>query len=62
VVDVEGARELSRRLTEAQSVRFIELDQGAHIMPRDEGRAVLQQEVLAFLGRARTLDSGAPTV
>jgi carboxylesterase len=60
VVDVRGARELARRLTQAQSVRFIELDKGAHIMPRDEGRAVLQQEVLAFLKRARSLDSGAP--
>ena len=62
VVDVRGTRELARRLKHAQSVRFIELDQGAHIMPRDEGRLVLQQEVLAFLRRARTLDSGAPTV
>ena len=61
VVDIRGARELARRLTQAQSVRFIELDKGAHIMPRDEGRAVLQQEVLAFLKRARSLDSGAPT-
>jgi carboxylesterase len=61
VVDIRGARELARRLIHAQSVRFIELDKGAHIMPRDEGRAVLQQEVLAFLKRARTLDSGAPT-
>ncbi len=62
VVDGRGAKELARRLKHAQSVRFIELDQGAHIMPRDEGRAVLQQEVLAFLRRARTLDSGTPTV
>lgn len=61
VVDIRGARALARRLTHAQSVRFIELDQGAHIMPRDEGRAVLQQEVLAFLRRACTLDSRAPT-
>jgi carboxylesterase len=61
VVDARGARELARRLTRAQSVRFIELEQGAHIMPRDEGRAVLQQEVLAFLRRARALDSGTPT-
>lgn len=61
VVDVRGAKELARRLKHAQSVRFIELDQGAHIMPRDEGRSVLQQEVLAFLRRARTLDSGTPT-
>ena len=60
VVDDRGARELARRLTQAQSVRFIELEKGAHVMPRDEGRAVLQQEVLAFLKRARTLDSGAP--
>jgi carboxylesterase len=62
VVDAKGARELARRLTHAQSVRFIELDKGAHIMPRDAGRWVLQQEVLAFLRRARTLDSGSPTV
>jgi carboxylesterase len=61
VVDVRGARELARRLDHAQSVRFIELEKGAHIMPRDEGRLVLQQEVLSFLRRARTLDSGAPT-
>jgi carboxylesterase len=61
VVDVRGARELARRMTAAPSVRFIELDQGAHIMPRDAGRFLLQQEVLAFLRRARTLDSGTPT-
>lgn len=61
VVDVRGARALVRRLTRAPSVRFIELDHGAHIMPRDEGRQVLAQEVLAFLRRARTLDSGPAT-
>jgi carboxylesterase len=61
VVDARGAKSLARRLTHARSVRFIELDRGAHIMPRDEGRFVLQQEVLAFLRRARTLDSAAPT-
>jgi carboxylesterase len=61
VVDRRGARALARRLIRARSVRFIELDRGAHIMPRDEGRLVLEQEVLAFLRRARTLDSGAPT-
>jgi pimeloyl-ACP methyl ester carboxylesterase len=58
VVDNQGTRALARRLTHAASVRFIELDRGAHIMPRDEARLVLQQEVLAFLRRARTLDSG----
>jgi carboxylesterase len=62
VVDIRGAQELARRLTRASSVRFIELDLGAHIMPRDEGRSVLQQEVLAFLRRARPRDSGAPRV
>ena len=62
VVDAQGTRALARRLGRAASVRFIELERGAHIMPRDEGRLVLQQEVLAFLRRARTLDSGAPTV
>ncbi len=62
VVDNRGTQELARRLSRAASVRFIELDRGAHILPRDEGRPVLQQEVLAFLRRARTLDSGAPTV
>ncbi len=61
VVDIRGAQELARRLSRAASVRFIELEMGAHIMPRDEGRAVLQQEVLAFLKRARALDSGAAT-
>lgn len=59
VVDARGARALARRLTRARSVRFIELDRGAHIMPRDEGRRVLEAEVLAFLRRARTLDGGA---
>ena len=62
VVDNRGARALARRLRRAQSVRFIELDKGAHIMPRDEGRLLLQQEVLGFLRRARTLDSGTGTV
>jgi carboxylesterase len=61
VVDIRGARALVRRLTRASSVRFIELDRGAHIMPRDEGRQVLAQEVLGFLRRGRTLDSGTAT-
>jgi len=61
VVDSRGARALAKRLIRAQSIRFIELDRGAHIMPRDEGRRVLEAEVLGFLRRARALDSGAAT-
>jgi len=61
VVDSRGARALAKRLTRARSIRFIELDRGAHIMPRDEGRRVLEAEVLGFLRRARDLDGGGPT-
>lgn len=53
VVDAAGARELARGLTHAPAVRFIELKEGFHILPRDKGREVLSAEVASFFHRFR---------
>lgn len=53
VVDNEGIRALARQLTASPAVRFIQLDEGFHIMPRDRGREVLAAEVTAFFDRLR---------
>jgi carboxylesterase len=51
VVSMEGGRELARGLKEAPLVRFIRIEQGFHIMPRDRGREVLAAEVGEFFDR-----------
>jgi carboxylesterase len=53
VVSLEGGRELARRLTASASVRFVTVEEGSHIMPRDYGRAVLFAEVGDFFDRLR---------
>jgi carboxylesterase len=53
VVDNAGGRELARALTAAPLVRFIRIEEGFHIMPRDRGREVLSAEVGAFFDRLR---------
>jgi len=53
VVDMEGGRELARKLTSAPAVRFLKLTEGSHIMPRDKGRDVLASEVRAFFDHHR---------
>jgi carboxylesterase len=54
VVSAEGARELAQRLTQAPTVRFIELTQGFHIIPRDRDGPVLAREVGDFFARLRS--------
>jgi carboxylesterase len=53
VVDAQGARELVRGLTRAPAVRFIRLTEGAHILPRDRGGALLAVEMGEFFDRVR---------
>lgn len=53
VVSIEGGRELAQGLTRAREVRFLQLDQGFHIMPRDRGRHRLLAEVGDFFSRLR---------
>jgi carboxylesterase len=53
VVDIRGAKELARALTGAPVLRFIQLSEGFHILPRDRGRAVLADEVGSFFDRLR---------
>jgi carboxylesterase len=48
VVSVAGGRALSQGLTSASTVRFVELTQGFHILPRDKGRALVAEEVCRF--------------
>ncbi|MFZ5469076.1 MAG: alpha/beta hydrolase [Myxococcota bacterium] len=54
VVAADGGRELARGLTAAPVVRFIQLSEGAHVMPRDKGKNVLVAEVGEFFDRLRT--------
>jgi carboxylesterase len=51
VVDRRGARELVRSLKSAQRVRYVEISEGRHIMPRDLGRALVAAEVIDFFGQ-----------
>jgi carboxylesterase len=53
VVSLEGGRQLVRALTASPSVRFIRIDEGAHIMPRDDGGPVVCAEVGEFFDRLR---------
>jgi carboxylesterase len=53
VVDQAGARELVRGLVRAPAVRFIRLTEGAHIIPRDKGGALLAVELGEFFDRVR---------
>ncbi len=53
VVAGSGAKELARGLTRSPSVRFLELTQGFHIIPRDLGAPVALREVADFFDRLR---------
>jgi carboxylesterase len=53
VVDPEGGRLLVQRLSSAPSVRFIDIRDGFHIIPRDRGGPVLCGEVAGFFERLR---------
>lgn len=51
VVDPEGGKLLVQRLTAAPSVRFIHIQEGFHIIPRDAGGPLLCEEVGGFFER-----------
>jgi carboxylesterase len=51
VVDPEGGRWLAQQLTSAAGVRFLSLQEGYHIIPRDKGGPRLAMEVGDFLAR-----------
>ncbi|MBF5041702.1 alpha/beta fold hydrolase [Aggregicoccus sp. 17bor-14] len=53
VVDPGGGKLLVQRLTQAPSVRFIHIQDGFHIIPRDRGGPLLAEEVGAFFDRVR---------
>jgi carboxylesterase len=53
VVSPYGGEELVRRMIASPGVRFVQLDDGFHIIPRDLGRQRLAREVRAFFDRAR---------
>ncbi len=53
VVDPEGGKLLVQRLSRAPRVRFIQLEQGFHIIPRDAAGPLLSQEVGNFFERLR---------
>lgn len=53
VVDPEGGRLIARGLTASPVVRFIELQEGFHIIPRDRAGGLLADEVAALFERAR---------
>jgi len=51
VVDEAGAAALVRRLEKAPSVRFVRIENSAHILPRDRNRDLVAAEVTAFVDR-----------
>jgi carboxylesterase len=53
VVTLEGGKALARGLRSSPAVRFITLEQGFHIVPRDLGKELLFSEVGAFFDRLR---------
>jgi carboxylesterase len=53
VVDPGGGKLLVQRLTQAPSVRFIHIQDGFHIIPRDHGGPLLNDEVGGFFDRLR---------
>lgn len=59
VVDPEGGRFLARGLTASPQVRFISLEEGFHIIPRDRGGPLLSSEVGSFFDRLRERDPGS---
>ena len=63
MVDPAGAAALVRRLAKSPAVRYVRIEDSAHILPRDRGtRELVAAEVTAFVERARTLGCAvAPT-
>ena len=52
VVDSGGAAALVRRLEKSPSVRFVRIENSAHILPRDRNRELVAAEVTAFVDRS----------
>jgi len=52
VVDPGGAAALARRLEKSPSVRFVRIENSAHIMPRDRNGELVAAEVTAFVDRS----------
>ena len=51
VVDARGASALVRRLRASPSVRYVRIENSAHILPRDRNAALVAAEVTAFVER-----------
>jgi carboxylesterase len=51
VVDPAGAAALVRRLVRSSSVRHVQIENSAHILPRDRNRDLVAAEVTAFMDR-----------
>ena len=51
VVDPAGAAALVRRLGKSPSVRFVQIENSAHILPRDRSQELVAAEVTAFVDR-----------
>jgi carboxylesterase len=52
VVDARGAAALVRRLEKSPSVRFVRIENSAHILPRDRNGELVAAEVIAFVDRS----------
>ncbi|RPH70631.1 MAG: alpha/beta fold hydrolase [Myxococcaceae bacterium] len=51
VVDEAGAASLVRRLEKSPSVRYVRIEDSAHILPRDRNRELVAAEVTGFVER-----------
>jgi carboxylesterase len=51
VVDEAGAAALVRRLEKSPSVRYVRIENSAHILPRDRNRELVAAEVTGFVER-----------
>ena len=51
VVDEAGAAGLVRRLEKSPSVRYVRIEDSAHILPRDRNRELVASEVTGFVER-----------
>jgi len=51
VVDSSGAAALVRRLEASPSVRYVQIENSAHILPRDCNGELVAAEVTAFVDR-----------
>ena len=52
VVDPSGAAALVRRLEKSPSVRFVRIENSAHILPRDRNAELVAAEVMSFVDRS----------